>query len=444
MSKKDSFLTEVLKTNFTKDYSKEVKENTKNQKISKKVLLNEMKERDFRDEIENDVAKVSTMLERTQNPNITDQEKESTEVFKRAMLIIASGNLQLKSNDKDAGIKSAVDNQLPLASYLSHGARTMIQVPAGSDDSLFNWLTSGDKNKLKISEHISGQEAFANGNNVVYRRLAGTHAVKASNNDQVKEKKGLYIGIRDTIKNIFTQAKKTKHFGVDLMMDVNNKGKDSYGNSISTPDGEHGHLYIHYQKPTTNKPGAILIGQEASWPGSPNHSKLGRSDPLSPTQGCKFKELETKAGKDQDITIPKKYGGMLINLTTDQVQQITDLNSKHFNSSLAKALPQKNVENIKEIRNQNKLSQGQQIQNNQQRFYKPFAAKNNNKENKTQKPKQQSMGVMKNEVVTAVANKSKKNFLNLAKRIGNTIKNCSPNPFKAFSSSHSKNNNKTR
>ena len=68
--------------------------------------------------------------------------------------------------------------------------------------------------------------------------------------------------MRDFIKS--SLGLKTKHFGVDLMMNVNDQGYDPEGNKVNGPDGDHGHLYIHYTPPTKDKPGCVMVGTDGA------------------------------------------------------------------------------------------------------------------------------------------------------------------------------------
>lgn len=351
----------------------EIRTNSKqNSYRTKKEIVEDLSKQSFAQEIENDKVKAAQYINRGKQADeqrniigsaIADQEIRAVAVYKRALLLVGSGNLQLHS-DRGTEVYSGSENGLPVSSYLSHGARVMIEIPPGSGDKLANWLTSGKANESGISRKQTQQAAIDDGK-IVYNRPAATHGVsieKAKDFEEytVKEKKGFSIGLKDFLSNkIF--GKETNHFGVDLALNAALGENDSQGNDVLKPDGDHGHIYIHYIPPTSDKPGSMLIGIEGGSPTSAKHSKTGAAEVLSPIDGSKWDNLNIKkeiAGESEyeQTIMPKKYEGMTIKLRTDQLEQITKLDVKTFSEELAYAKPGKSVEDFKsKIANSNKI-----------------------------------------------------------------------------------------
>jgi hypothetical protein len=324
-------------------------------KKSPKAILGDLQKKSFAQEIENDKEKSAVLLNRAKQAEailppgdpVIKQEQMSVDVYKRALALIGSGGLQINGN---AGEKqSAADNNLPVSSYLSHGARVMIEIPPGSGDTLANWLTSGDPDKSGMSRKQSQQGAIDE-DKIVYNRSAATHdvSIKEKVNDKgekefsLKEEKGFTIGLRDFVGNQF--GMKTNHWGVDLAMNAEFGGKDSEGKIVGRPDGDHGHLYIHYNPPKDGKPGTMLIGIEGGAPTSHKHSKTGASDPLSPVDSSKFDDVKIKkdiAGEKEyeNTIVPKKYGGMVVKLDQEKLNDIVKINAKDLDGGLAYVKP---------------------------------------------------------------------------------------------------------
>lgn len=341
---------------------------------TKEEILSDLSKQSFAQEIENDKAKSAQYIERGERAQekgeadktytaIADQEIKAVDVYKRALILVGSGSLQLHHDDSKVA-NSRAGNGLPVSSYLSHGARVMIEIPSGSGDQLVNWLTSGDANTSGMSRKQTQQGAIQDGK-IVYNRPAATHDVsieklEGTNEYALKEKKGFGIGLKDFLSNKIL-GKKTNHFSVDLALNAALGEKDSRGKDVKKPDGDHGHLYIHYIAPTKDKPGSMLIGIEGGSPTSAKHSKTGAADPLSAIDGSKWEDLAVKkeiAGESKytKTIVPKKYQGMTIKLGAEQLGKITKLDAKTFGAELAYAEPSTSVENFQQgIGSSNKI-----------------------------------------------------------------------------------------
>ena len=127
----------------------------------------------------------------------------------------------------------------------------------------------------------------------------------------------------------------THHFGVDL----NIMGGQQ-------PQGEDGHLYIHYTQPTRDRPGCIMFGVENNAPYSNKHSKFGRADKYTPfgyqtakredliklqskvvvfNKSQKDKAYLQKSNKLSHPTLPRKYNGVIGKLDKDIVNQLDSI-----------------------------------------------------------------------------------------------------------------------
>ena len=301
-----------------------------------------MSERNFIQEIENDKKTYDEYL----NRYITNQkEKNCRDVLKRAMCLVASNDLEV--NEKKEG--SA--NKLPISTYFAHGSRILIEVPYDEKDPnyLMNWLSSGDVQKNHVSKQYA--QGSTEADETIYRRSAATHGVKYSNNKFIEMKGKIYgasslIGnllrstwnrfVRSPIGRVFqmNEVNETEHYGVDLSIKKPDK----------TPqhDGEHGHLYIYYKKPTSRNPGCIMLGCENAAPSSSKHSKIGSSSLFSPSGGVKLdtlsklRDIEGEASQWKDVEIPYKYRSMRIiaPVTKETLKDISNIDPKELASNI--------------------------------------------------------------------------------------------------------------
>ena len=179
------------------------------------------------------------------------------------------------------------DLNIPLAVVLSHGGRIMVQIPRvenkANRDDFFNWLNQGG---------------------ALTRRKGATHAVENFSEYRLTLSNGRKLYIKETGgKGAFVRAKISKgayHYGFNISMGGFGMINPLSGNFISN-DGQHGHLYVHYQRPRTNKNGALLIGCEGSAPidqfqgegyatdQTGHKHKFGGSGNFGVTGGLKFK-----------------------------------------------------------------------------------------------------------------------------------------------------------
>jgi hypothetical protein len=112
------------------------------------TIKKEIKNKTFEEEIEHG-AKVSLDF-LNKYPTTNNAKKTGIEIYKRALMLTGSGNLQILKNKEEP--ISTHENKIPNASYLAHGARIVVEIPSDSGDDLFNWLCSGNSQKKGRSD----------------------------------------------------------------------------------------------------------------------------------------------------------------------------------------------------------------------------------------------------------------------------------------------------
>lgn len=348
--------------NFKEIEDKELScELSKNGK-SPKEIAEHVGGKSFAQEIEHDKNAIAVLLGRGQEAknalennttieNFTEQELKheaaSVDIFKRALILVGAGGMQIIDGEKSV---SASENQLPLASYLCHGSRIAVEIPADSGDTLINWLTTGNATKPGLSDE-QDQQLASQAEKYVCNRAAATHGVKFDKDDNVKETKGFFIGARDYLSNKLL-GKKTNHYGVNVGLKAPLGVRAADGEIVHAINGEHGHLYMHYVAPTKDKPGALLIGSEDAAPTSEKHSKFGVGGKVSAAGGSKFPDLKLKhqlAGEKEyeKTVIPQKYNGLSIKMDANSLNNLTNIKSDEFGPELAARMPAENVEAFK-------------------------------------------------------------------------------------------------
>lgn len=287
-----------------------------------KDSLSYLKTVPWKEQMANDTEHHNNYLKRHEIIKGHKQENEeinAINIYYRVHTILKTGDLQISPDN--VSTVYARDNDIPIESYLFHGSRVNIELPVGSDDSLFNYITSGNAKYFGASKYKTKSQALAKDFTSMHNRHAATHdniAVSCfqhidDNTDkhEMQEQKGFMIGFWSVIDSII-YGKTTKHWGIDLALN-----KDTIG-----IDMDHGHLYMCYTQATDKLPGGILIGIEASSPKSKQHSILGRSDLYTATAGLLWDDLKNCKDKPKDVIIPAKYKGMLIKLTNQQISQV--------------------------------------------------------------------------------------------------------------------------
>lgn len=134
--------------------------------------------------------------------------------------------------------------------------------------------------------------------------------------------------------------------------------KDIHGQEINA-DGAHGHLYMYYQPPTKNKPGAILVGLEGTEPGVKGelgeHSLVGAPDKLSPFGGKQWNGSAVLDGESKGkVDIYNKYSGITVNLRDPgKLSALYETKTSDIPDNIGSMVPEKDMQSLKEtIKNQ--------------------------------------------------------------------------------------------
>jgi len=221
----------------------------------------------------------------------------------RMFSVIYYGGLMFRS--KDGTWKLWLETGTPLASTLSHGGRILIQLPTAKvkgASKFWDWMLSG-------ARVDSGGIA--------------THGV-------AKESKPYEYIYGDRFKYLKeTHGKKTavKHIGHHKRLNIALGGTghiNPWTRNRIADNGEHGHLYMYYRKPTSTTCGAIMLSLESEAYGKTGqtghkHSMSASSEEFTATGGAKWvlKEEDAQNGfmalPDSDLR--DRYDGMIIDLT---------------------------------------------------------------------------------------------------------------------------------
>lgn len=328
--------------------------------IDKAIARSE--QRSFIDDVENDKSIMQNMLSRPDkskndpNANEAEQalEQERAGVLKRLALVIGSGDMQINSGGHNL---SASDNTLPIASYMAgHAGRVMIEIPPagkGSEHQFFNWLTSGDSktnpndhHNPNVSTNFSGAEAETDGK-IIFNRRAATHAAVVKDGKMVEKKtNAAYEFFADVIPSFVSER---KHWGMNIAAGGYGE-KDVHGNEIKA-DGAHGHLYMYYQPPTKDKPGAILVGLEGTEPHVKGelgeHSLVGAADKLTAFGGKKWNG--SKVLDDQSkgkVAVNDKYSGLTVSLNASKIEELYRQDTASIPSDIGSRIPAKDVKSL--------------------------------------------------------------------------------------------------
>ncbi len=170
---------------------------------------------------------------------------QKVELLKRVFTVLHHGGLLYQSAN---GWESWAFSDLPIASALSRGGRILIILPKAvkdADDGFFNWLGGGTDNNLILKN----------------KRFAATHGIDVITPAEMR----LMAAGRILRLNEGKKDHKKKHYGINIALGGENN-RNPLSNNRILEDGEHGHLYIYYLRPTYDTYGGLLIGCEGSAP----------------------------------------------------------------------------------------------------------------------------------------------------------------------------------
>ena len=145
----------------------------------------------------------------------------------------------------------------------------MIQLPKNDGNRFWNWLWSGQKSK-EFKDYKQGVDLVTTGRNFAkyYRRAAATHyidyPVRGEGKPLTDECMKYIVEGGDKLVAISALAGMI-HAGVNLPLGGNGNINPLSGLRIYA-NGEHGHLYLGYCRPTQHRYGGILAGVEDSAP----------------------------------------------------------------------------------------------------------------------------------------------------------------------------------
>ncbi|MEI6161634.1 MAG: hypothetical protein WCP77_17505, partial [Roseococcus sp.] len=195
----------------------------------------------------------------------------------------------------------AEPNNLPVASFLSHGGRVIIQLPVRTEyddpgQAFFNWLTA---------------EVAAAG--LLITRSAATHALKHRSGPaiitmgerryRIEEKRGGWTGAR----GFFKSAAENNHFGVNVALGgVGNL--NPFSRQAVLADGAHGHLYMYYNPKGVGQCAGMMIGCENSAPKKDSqtycpHNIMAYSERVSPCLTRKWTDLAVGPKPPKDAAL---------------------------------------------------------------------------------------------------------------------------------------------
>ncbi len=317
---------------------------------SKEDIAKEIKSMTFEEEINNDKKVFYNFFENQKNTAKSSLEYAGVDVIKRVISVIGSGKMSVIGED---GTKiNASKNKLPAVSYLSHGARILVEAPSDKGQELFNWITSGDIKVDGTSEEKTQDMAIIQGKHI-HNRYAATHGIELKNN-LIKETKGFLIGAKDyayskgaeilnySLGKYFNQV--TNHYGMDLYLGIEGE-RNKEGKIVKHADGEHGHLYF-YKKLLPNQKMGLLIGIEGASPDSSHHSKTGAPDLYSPSYGSNWNDFvkKEKGTKYDGTIVPQKYNGRYIDLSNSIINKLVNVKASNLdNKKLSEAEPQLSI-----------------------------------------------------------------------------------------------------
>lgn len=216
------------------------------------------------------------------------------------------------------------NDKISVFSKLSHGGRVLIEIPPTTEHhrhDLWHFVTAGTTVSNHDSMHNDNVSKNKKSGAVITSRVAASHAVDVSA-DGCKEIK-LY---KNSSKDLRRMVQPNAHWGMNLALGY---GEKNYAGKPIESNGSNGHLYLNYQAPTENLPGALLIGVEGSEPGKTSaygfkHDFRALSAPVSPTGGMKWSNPKLQAQYREAFATepPAKIGAFKVNCTPERMELI--------------------------------------------------------------------------------------------------------------------------
>jgi len=205
---------------------------------------------------------------------------------------------------------------IPIASYLSHGGRIIIQLPV---------RTTNSNRALDLWNNLKGDS------NVIVRRTTSSHRLHANAGTQMilnrkyrfKEYHGTLTGGHSLIKSVpivgYTAGGglygESNNFGMNVALGGFGQKNPWTGENIGRV-GRDGHLFLYFNDKKIGECGGIMIGCENSDEGQKSqtgivHDYRAISEEHSPCGTSKWPHIFNKNG----IGSPNKYDAFLIDLS---------------------------------------------------------------------------------------------------------------------------------
>jgi hypothetical protein len=265
-------------------------------------------------------------------PNLENNALRNGLAFMKICLLLASGNLTL--TDRDGQKIQKTSDIFSIATQLNHGSRIVLSGTPEKIEKILKWI-----NNQQSVQRGNNQRAAWSTNSIIFRRTSATHDVKYEDRQLIEVKVGFWKALWKAIGNWFNNNKNTTHFGFNISL--NRSGKN-----LEKPDGEQGHLYLHY-KVHHEQLATLMFGLEPFEPASKHHSILGKSEKISAGGGLKWAALETKFGKTEHIR--RKHDGAKLKLAKD-------FNTKHLDTILENYLNNSYKEGLASLKPQNSIT----------------------------------------------------------------------------------------
>jgi phosphatidylserine/phosphatidylglycerophosphate/cardiolipin synthase-like enzyme len=235
---------------------------------------------------------------------ITAQGKMGT-FLRRMLSTIYFGGLVYRS--RDGNWKPWMETGTPLPSAISHGGRILIQLPKSDVKgaaTFWEWMLAGVKPS---------------------KGGLATHGVDYAKKPYERLYSDRYKYLKETHGHLVAVTNLGHHYRLNIAMGGKGWWNPWTGKKISD-NGEHGHLYMYYWKPTSKHYGAIMLSLESEAPhktGQTGHKHTAKagSEEFTATGGAKWvvKPQDKKKGFVEIVNsdLRDRYDGMFIDLVGD-------------------------------------------------------------------------------------------------------------------------------
>lgn len=316
--------------------------------------------------IEQDQEAVALQWAKTFHHN--DLNNPATNIARLFTACVAKGDFKTRTVNAQSKELQAPSDKLTVIDYLSHGSRIAI-----------DYQSLNPKNRQAFLQYFP---APSKANGIAPR--TSTHDIHRGQDGQIKEGKGLMLGIQGMIKE--------GNFGVNIAIGGDGQ-QNFYGQKIAA-NGYSGHFFYYVNKTEE----LILGGLEQSAPSgkegeslpdeqngsdqfNQGHSLIGASDTFTAAGSVYFSDpvYQAKLLIEKNCLPPDKYGAMQVTLNNNNWPEIEkflkELKESESQSSLKTMLIQKPV-TVQEAKQQKILSYiSLDFKTYLKRFYTEFVEK---------------------------------------------------------------------